>query len=528
MTNVFNNLFSEDSLSIINKKNNEIKTENKFLNGFFTCPICSELLNITLNPLQFDLSYKCANNHSEKNIPFEIFYSKNYITEIQKTTCKECNKDITDICFYHSNDGIILCQKCASKIAKKYNHRKFILTKQIINHCNQHNKNFSKYCKTCKKDLCELCINDKKNVHLNHIIETYENIFPKKEEIESNDKRLKGKIKINMELIEKLDKWKEEINKFIQCIINKLDSEIKIYELIKKNFDMQLKNYNSFMNYKNLVLSLKVFNNKFLEQLMEAHSFVEITKIIYKYIKRINDNGISNQNNNNYNINNYNDKNEIKENNISLINILENGEKILCFKENIYKINENDKKSKIVLNNIITNFQNKQENKLAKNLIKLRESLIRIIPNMSILIWKNKYDQNTYNFLPVESEVNHITNKKLSVEKIEIQILKSDNRKNIPLNYNIFHSISGINNDNNNNISEYDFASGTNQLLFNPVNPDRSDENKVVYISKTGKRYHCTDKCGQMKSGSKKSLKEAKSLGYTACCICIKEGNVKS
>ena len=68
----------------------------------------------------------------------------------------------------------------------------------------------------------------------------------------------------------------------------------------------------------------------------------------------------------------------------------------------------------------------------------------------------------------------------------------------------------------------------SNQLLFNPLNPDRSDENKIVYISKTGKRYHCTDKCGQMKSGSKKSLKEAKSLGYTACCICIKEGNVKS
>ncbi|MBR3968030.1 MAG: MBL fold metallo-hydrolase [Clostridia bacterium] len=54
-----------------------------------------------------------------------------------------------------------------------------------------------------------------------------------------------------------------------------------------------------------------------------------------------------------------------------------------------------------------------------------------------------------------------------------------------------------------------------------PVN--FSSVEKTVYVTASGKKYHASSQCSNMKSPISKKLSEAKKLGYTACSKCVDE-----
>lgn len=67
-------------------------------------------------------------------------------------------------------------------------------------------------------------------------------------------------------------------------------------------------------------------------------------------------------------------------------------------------------------------------------------------------------------------------------------------------------------------------SSSSNSIKIKPNNTQKkkSDTNKniTVWISRTGKKYHSSSRCSNMKSPSEVKLSEAKYLGYTPCSKC--------
>lgn len=53
-----------------------------------------------------------------------------------------------------------------------------------------------------------------------------------------------------------------------------------------------------------------------------------------------------------------------------------------------------------------------------------------------------------------------------------------------------------------------------------PPAPDPKPQGNMVWISKTGKKYHSTPSCSNMKNPSQVSLETAKARGFTACKKC--------
>jgi len=60
-----------------------------------------------------------------------------------------------------------------------------------------------------------------------------------------------------------------------------------------------------------------------------------------------------------------------------------------------------------------------------------------------------------------------------------------------------------------------------NNSVINEPQDTISASVKTVYVTANGSKYHASDKCSNMKNPIKKTLNEAKSLGYTACSKCV-------
>ena len=123
----------------------------------------------------------CNNNNKGKTYN-NIFY-----------TCGACKKNI--------------CPLCRSNHDKKHN---------IINYeqkdfiCDIHNEIYIKYCNNCKKNICLSCY----NLHKNHVIISYENIIPDKDEVGNKINRLKNSI----DIFKKFNYFINIIIKLINCV----------------------------------------------------------------------------------------------------------------------------------------------------------------------------------------------------------------------------------------------------------------------------------------------------------------------
>ena len=257
-----------------------------------------------------------------------------------------------------------------------------------------HKSNFISFCEICSLDLCSDCEQN----HLNHKIIKFEEIIPKREEINKIKITIKNYIDDYNKLIEEIYKWKKELDKNIfyfeeqiknNSTVNKnleflenfdfsqnnnfssISKYIKISNLLTKYNNDNINNENILGGYefKTYINSKKIldkiinygkedFINKSIDIIKLIFSF--LAKKIYKYenqpaekINLINNDHCTNENDNFFNMDNiYNNtytftNADKKENNINEINI------------NYFNNTIND-------NNNINNFNEK--NKLIKNI----------------------------------------------------------------------------------------------------------------------------------------------------------------
>ena len=224
------------------------------------CPqcICNDcILNITDYILSFS---GCKYNHNDRRL-FEDFNNSQKIDYTQ-IICGKCgkNQDEKDGDFYKclnctkiNNRTKYFCHECDEQHKKEYKH-KTVKYDEKNYYCEKHfeGNKFIKYCKDCKKDLCEKCDID----HRDHKIIFYSTIDKDDNDIEKFKKNLQimkekiNDIKVIIEDIkDSLDGAKRLIEKYHEIA----SDIIKKYQLYNK----ELKNYRILNTIKNLEVSNK-------------------------------------------------------------------------------------------------------------------------------------------------------------------------------------------------------------------------------------------------------------------------------
>ena len=141
--------------------------------------------------------------------------------------------------------------------------------------CQKHQEPFIKYCTNCKMDICQYC----NPLHDNHLLISYENIFPGEEEINLLKNTLKLISDDYSKLLEEILKWK-----------NNLEDKIFYFErLIEKNEIINDVNYvYNFGNIKKNYLSIMKFRQIFSsvispEKSNKNNNIMKITRFDKKY-----------------------------------------------------------------------------------------------------------------------------------------------------------------------------------------------------------------------------------------------------
>ena len=259
------------------KKQNKIKKE--VISNEIICPECKESSLMSIKDFKLNF-YDCKNNHKIENILINKF--------------KETQKML---------------------ISNKSKAENYI--------CKKHNLKYFDFCKTCKKNICNICENN----HKNHELINFKDILPEQNEL----------FKIEAELRNLIDKFKEKIKliiKIFKKMIIQLEFYYKINNNILNNFNINKVNYHSLLNINEIKNSSQIL-------------ITELNNIINTNINSVF----------NYSINNAYDKNGCKYNYFK--NNFNNIKEILLNKN--YKEELNDLNSNITSLNSF--YKNDLENK---------------------------------------------------------------------------------------------------------------------------------------------------------------------
>ena len=199
--------------------------------------------------------------------------------------------------------------------------------------CNEHNRNYYKYCIQCKDDICPQCYN---NNHFIHDNINYEDISLNKKQMKLFIKEYNEYIKIYTQILVKIKEWQE---RFTQTVAD-FDSYMKknVIDIISNminNYDINNINYNTIIEYRTIFSLL-------LEKSEENVANQKMIKLMKSYI-----------NLKNYNSYQYIDLNQnlsdISKDVLSLLNasinkgnFLQQGNNIIKFLYNIFPLFSND------------------------------------------------------------------------------------------------------------------------------------------------------------------------------------------
>ena len=235
------------------------------------CPKCRENIKLKIENYKIKL-FDCKNQHITSNLSLQDFEKSQYI-DLSKIICEICkknNRGDNETKFYKCYEcNINLCSECKDKHDNNHNIMNY---KEINFVCGKHdNESFSQYCLKCKINICMLC----KDEHSGHEIIYFEDIL-------TNKKELKLKLKELKDYIDKFNNDNEKINKIINDTINNFETDsgikkffFKIYETInekiyevKENFNLYYKikkdiidNFDNKNKYYELLYNLKEINN---------------------------------------------------------------------------------------------------------------------------------------------------------------------------------------------------------------------------------------------------------------------------
>jgi len=256
------------------------KNDNLVKSKDIICPACKEVCKMEIKNYRIKL-YDCKNGHVKENIKLDEF-NKTQIIDISKIICDNCKSNnkaesYKNKFFKCCECDMNLCSLCKSKHDN---------THSILNYddkdykCNRHDKDFLKYCQSCKINLCFSCLED----HKEHKMIGYE------EKI------------INIKKIrERMDELKNMINKFKENIEEIIMKFSKVIEYIEKfyNFDNDLYNIlnyyekNKDVNFQKLI-NLNNINdsiNNEIKNIINTYSYGQnLNKLLYLYNNMYNEN----------------------------------------------------------------------------------------------------------------------------------------------------------------------------------------------------------------------------------------------
>ena len=297
-------------------------------------------------------------------------------------------------------------------------------------------------------------------------------------------------------------------------IEDKKEEDKKINNEIKKEIEFNIINNN-------------INNNKNLEK---------EKKIINELKKEIEFNIINNNINNNKNL----------EQEKKIINELKKGKALIYNKNKIisYSLDTKDFIKISENNNIKINKNN--NNNIYDNLNELNINLLNKLGDYNIIIWKaeedfdndklikiikNRYkdlkisDKNNFNFIKKDKSI--INNNNI-INNNESQIRRDSNDNLLFSESNNNNSLFGLglNNNQNQNNPFYNQNNENTRIFTNfesssyANNNIRQREERYVYISRTGSKYHGRPTCGRMKSSTRVALSKAEAMGLGPCMKC--------
>ena len=225
------------------------------------CPKCKE--NIFINFVNYKINlHSCKNKHNKDEITLDDFMKTQDLSYLKGVQCINCNKRLI------YQDSFYKCLNCKADLCTscKENHdiyHRIFDYNEIDKICTEHNGNFYRYCKTCNKNLCNLCIICEKK-HLNHVCINFNDIIPNKEKVLEEEKNLKKnieKLKINVNII---------ITK-LNTIIHNMELYDKIYfELINAFYRIKHKNYQIISN----IIEFNKYNHIINTDIDKIHNYL--------------------------------------------------------------------------------------------------------------------------------------------------------------------------------------------------------------------------------------------------------------
>ena len=254
-------------MNIVVIMNEDVQRNNKVISKDIICPICKEIVLISINDFKIDLSgCKCKQNLNNLSL-FE--YEETQKIDLIKIKCGQCNSSNKFEAYENQFFYCFTCNKNLCSICKnQHDKNHLIINEDDKNYiCKYHGEPFCKYCKTCKENICVIC----EKMHLHHELIDLGKIMPNKERLLTNNKEIKNIFVI----------FKYRINILIG-MLNKMLKIIETYDLIStnliKNFNERKRNYNSFKN----LFYLKNYNEKIVKDLNNITNDYKLYNI-YEY-----------------------------------------------------------------------------------------------------------------------------------------------------------------------------------------------------------------------------------------------------
>ena len=290
------------------------------------CPKCYEVIKFKINTNDFSISGNCRNGHHFNNMSFFDFkYDCIKETNSSNVYCFRCYSSINEQInnFICEKCNHIFCNTCINIHSKKEKHFK---KKSYNNYnilCKLHNSRYNLFCKDCKINICNEC----KDSHKNHITKSFLDEIPSHKDIESIKNKCKNNYEKISNILNKINKYKEDLEKRYENFTNYLiflrDS---INNKLLKEFNYSFFDY---YNYKNLKYCENYLDK---EKLIKNENYLEY--LIYgKYQEKEEETDNISQSSDV--INNENEINIIKPDNKEKFHI-KNYKDLMYFKNNIF------------------------------------------------------------------------------------------------------------------------------------------------------------------------------------------------
>ena len=230
----------------INNNKNVVEDSKEII-----CPKCYEQCRIKIEDYKVNL-YDCKNNHSTV-LELNKFKETQKI-DLSKIKCNICNIKNMGNSFNHIfldclNCKINICVLCK----EKHNKNHFIINYEQKNYlCPFHYDSYFKYCHDCKINICMSC----NPLHINHRLESFENIISNVDNKRKDLDKLKNEIDIFNNNIKKI------INGLNQ-IIDNIENYYKIFNDIFNNYNIYNKNYQVLKNINQININYNIYKEIF-------------------------------------------------------------------------------------------------------------------------------------------------------------------------------------------------------------------------------------------------------------------------